>query len=92
MQILWKEDAGNMGIKKKETFLRNLIFLGIFIEFFTVRGFCEEVALRKLQSSIPCVRSRTSVLTSSCKNESVKNFSEVEMAKNLMIAKEKFLS
>ena len=34
MQILQEEDTGNMGIKEKETFLRNLIFLGIF--FFTV--------------------------------------------------------
>ncbi len=92
MQILQEKDTGNMGVKERETFLRNLIFFCIFIEFFSVREFCEEVALRKLQSSIPYVRSRTPMLISSCKSDSVKNSSEVEMTKNLMIAKEKFLS
>jgi len=34
---------GKMKIKGGKGFLRNLIFLGILIEFFTVRSFCEEV-------------------------------------------------
>jgi len=36
-----------MKIKREKSFLRNLIFLGIFVGFFTVRGFCEEVPLIK---------------------------------------------